>query len=175
MLRRMLRSRLANLSYCEKAKGYPDLSTRSFLRLLSMGSNGINPTPPICCLVDFDPDGIAIMSNYKYGSRVLSHENDALNVAAIQWLGVKCKDICRNMTAIDDEKENVLPLCKRDRKKAINMLQSNDMVSECGVEQSWRRELQVMLMLGVKAEMDVLSERDEGLNRWVEDRLLEEM
>ena len=129
----------------------------------------------MCCLVDFDPDGIAIMSNYKYGSQALSHENAALNIASLRWLGVKSSDICQNMTGGDGKEKSRLYLSKRDRKKAIKMLESSEVVSEGGVEQSWRRELQVMLMLSFKTEMEALSNKKDGLVDWVKDGLLAEL
>ena len=167
-------SPVLDLTYSTQAKGYPDLATRSFLRLLTVGLSRVDPPVPICCLVDFDPDGIAIMSNYKYGSQALSHENSGLNVASLRWLGVKSSDIRQDMTE-GDGKEQRLCLSKRDRKKAIKMLESSQVVSESGLEQSWRRELQVMLMLGVKAEMEALSKRDNGLVDWVEYELVGEV
>ena len=158
-----------------QAKGYPDLATRSFLRLLTAGLSRADHPVPICCLVDFDPDGIAIMSNYKYGSQALSHENSGLNIASLRWLGVKSSDICQEMMEGDDKEQSLLYLNKRDRKKAIRMLESSEVVSEGGLEQSWRRELQVMLILGVKAEMEALSKKDDGLVDWVEYELLGEV
>lgn len=125
--------------------------------------------------MDFDPDGIAIMSNYKYGSQALSHENSALNIASLQWLGVKSSDICQDMVEGDGKEQSLLCLSKRDRKKAVKMLESSEVVWEGGLEQSWRRELQVMLMLGVKAEMEALSKKDDGLMDWVEHGLLAEV
>jgi meiotic recombination protein SPO11 len=37
--------------------------------------------------------------------------------------------------------------------------------------ETWRRELQVMLMLNVKAEMQILEQRDEGLRGWLDGKL----
>lgn len=163
------------LTYCMQAKGYPDLATRSFLRLLTVGLGRVDHPVPICCLVDFDPDGIAIMSNYKYGSQALSHENPGLNIASLRWLGVKSSDVCQEMIEGDGKERNQLYLSKRDRKKAIKMLESSEVVTEGGLEQSWRRELQVMLMLGVKAEMEALAKKDDGLVDWVEYELVGEV
>lgn len=54
------------------------------------------------------------------------------------------------------------------------MLEWNVM-RENGLETEWRRELQVMLMLNFKAEMELLGDRDGGLERWVEEKLVSEM
>ncbi|KAL8878599.1 MAG: hypothetical protein Q9198_003622 [Flavoplaca austrocitrina] len=159
------------------AKGYPDVSTRVFLRLLSISSH---PLPSIYALVDFDPDGVSIMSTYKHGSISLAHENANLRCPTIRWLGVKSGDLDLRAwkTATSDDEgdgiEGLLRLSRRDRKKAVKML-GQEICEELGVERQWRRELQVMLMLNVKVEMEILSQRDGGIERWVEDRLCEEM
>lgn len=41
-----------------------------------------------------------------------------------------------------------------------------------GQDKEWKRELQVMLMLGLKAEMEVLGNRNKGLEAWVERKLI---
>ena len=46
-----------------------------------------------------------------------------------------------------------------------------DISGEEGREKEWRRELQVMLMLNVKAEIQILSS-GEGLERWLDGKLL---
>ncbi|KAL8644950.1 MAG: hypothetical protein Q9226_007514 [Calogaya cf. arnoldii] len=159
------------------AKGYPDVSTRVFLRLLSISSH---PLPSIYAMVDFDPDGISIMSTYKHGSINLSHENANLRCPTIRWLGVRSSDLDFRATTIglsddnDDDIKGLLRLSKRDRKKAVKML-SQEICEEHGVEREWRRELQVMLMLNIKVEMEILSQRDGDVETWVEDRLCERM
>lgn len=111
------------------------------------------------------------MSTYKHGSFKLSHENAGLNVPSIQWLGIQGRDIL----AVNgqDEYSGLLRLSARDRKKAVDMLERSEFLQEHGKEEEWRRELQVMLMLNVKAEMEVLAEREGGVRRWVEEKLLE--
>ncbi|KAL8920780.1 MAG: hypothetical protein Q9172_004351 [Xanthocarpia lactea] len=160
------------------AKGYPDVSTRVFLRLLSSSSY---PLPSIYAMVDFDPDGISIMSTYKHGSLTLSHENANLRCPIVRWLGVKSGDLdFRESTTAppgasgEEDMKGLLRLTKRDRKKAVKML-GQGICEEYGVEQEWRRELQVMLMLNVKVEMEILSQREGDVEGWVEDRLCEEM
>lgn len=153
-----------------QAKGYPDISTRAFLHHLATTHNPQNPAPPIYCLVDYDPDGIAIMSTYKHGSWNLSHESSQLLVPGIQWLGVRSCDIVSS--ADGEEYKGVLRLSGRDRHKARKMLENNVVLGEEGRESEWRREVQVMLMLNVKAEMEVLAEREGGVVGWVEGRLL---
>ena len=112
------------------------------------------------------------MSTYKYGSLKLSHENAGLNVPSIQWLGVQSRDV---LAANEhDEYSGLLRLSARDRKKAADMLERSEVFQEGGgKEKVWRRELQVMLMLNVKAEMEVLADRQGGVKGWVEEKLLE--
>ncbi|KAI4265710.1 MAG: hypothetical protein L6R38_009229 [Xanthoria sp. 2 TBL-2021] len=159
-----------------QAKGYPDVSTRVFLRLLSISSH---PLPSIYAMVDFDPDGISIMSTYKHGSINLAHENANLRCPTTRWLGVKSGDLDFRASKTapsddDDDIKGLLKLSRRDRKKAVRML-GQEICEEHGVELEWRRELQVMLMLNVKVEMEILSQRQGGIETWVEDRLCEEM
>lgn len=47
---------------------------------------------PIYALVDCDPDGIEILSTYKYGSRSMARLNESLAVERILWLGLKASD-----------------------------------------------------------------------------------
>ena len=127
--------------------------------------------PPIYALTDFDPDGLAIMSTYKHGSFKLSHENAGLNVPSIQWLGVQSQDVLAENE--HDEYSGLLRLSARDRKKAADMLEKSEVLREGDIEKVWRRELQVMLMLNVKAEMEILADRQGGVKGWVEEKLLE--
>lgn len=145
-----------------QAKGYPDIQTRQFLHFLSTQA----PNVPIYCLVDFDPDGLGIMSTYKYGSMALAHENANLAVSSVQWLGVRSCDILQR--GID--KIGSLKLTQRDRRIAMRMLEK-EAFDEDGTEVDWRRELQMMLMLNLKAEIQVLSPGDGGLEGWLDESL----
>jgi meiotic recombination protein SPO11 len=134
-------------------------------------------------LVDLDPDGIAILSTYKYGSYRLAHEDvtldkvSRLSLPNIQWLGVKSCDISRRPVGEDSTEINSMPqflglmrLTTRDRIKAARMLEW-DLCVEDGPEKNWRQELQKMLMLNVKAEMQVLDELPGGLVSWLSNEL----
>jgi meiotic recombination protein SPO11 len=115
--------------------------------------------------VDFDPDGIGIMSTYKHGSISLAHETN-LAVPSIRWLGVRSCDF------LDTEKgiQGLLSLTARDRKIAVKMLGRT--VGEEDSDEEWKRELQVMLMLNVKAEIQILGNRD-VLGEWLDKKVLE--
>jgi len=162
-----------------QAKGYPDLASRKFLRHLS----DTIPDAPMFALVDFDPDGIAIMSTYKYGSQRLAHEDVAhqgtpgLKLPGLQWLGVQIHHMSRTPvaeggteTAALADLQGLMRLTARDRKKAQRMLEW-DICAADGAEPAWRSELQRMLMLNVKAEMQILDELPGGLLSWVSNAL----
>ncbi|RFU30717.1 hypothetical protein B7463_g5621, partial [Scytalidium lignicola] len=144
-----------------EAKGYPDIQSRQFLHFLSLHQ----PAIPIFALVDFDPDGIGIMSTYKYGSMALAHENQTLVVPEVQWLGVRSDDILSN----SDTEEGILRLTSRDRRIATGML-AREPFREDGKEREGRRELQIMLFLNVKAEIQALS-NGKGLETWLDGKL----
>ena len=154
-----------------QAKGYPDIATRGFLRQLANHA----PHVPTYAFVDLDPDGIAIMSTYKYGSYRLAHENvapkdtPALSLPNIRWLGVKRHHMSRipmeesgTQTGSMPELQGLMRLTARDRTKAIQMLEW-DLCSETGAEPEWRRELQTLLILNVKAEIQILEELPGGV------------
>lgn len=120
------------------------------------------------------------MSTYKHGSWNLSHEDHNHNVPSICWLGPKSEDLLFNNGEGDDYKSRMvsdsegaglLRLSLRDRRRAIGMMKKNSLKKN-GQDKEWKRELQVMLMLGMKAEMEVLGNRNMGLEAWVERKLI---
>ncbi|KAG9951155.1 DNA topoisomerase IV, alpha subunit, partial [Aureobasidium melanogenum] len=142
-------------------KGYPDIATRAMTRFMTVASpqNGF-AEPPVLGLVDYDPDGLAILHTYKHGSKKISEDNAALIVPRIQWLGLHSR-------AITDEdrthrNQGLLALTLRDRHKARKMLEWEQNASSDERAQ-WRRELQVMLMLNLKAEMQIVDSDSSGL------------
>ena len=130
-------------------------------------------------LFDLDPDGIAIMSTYKYGSFRLAHEYVAfqdthtLNLPELRWLGVQSHQIDRSPATRSDtdngtivDAQGLIKLTTRDRRKARQMLEW-DLCAEHGPEPAWRHELQKMLMLNIKAEMQIIDEFPGGLAAWL--------
>lgn len=125
--------------------------------------------------MDLDPDGIAIMTTYKYGSYRLAHEDTpradapALGLPKLRWLGVKRHHISRARTQGNGtnagtkiELQGMMKLATRDRSKALRMLEW-DLCSETGPELEWRHELQIMLMLNTKTEIQILDELPGGV------------
>jgi meiotic recombination protein SPO11 len=162
-----------------QAKGYPDLASRTFLRYIADAA----PHIPMFALVDRDPDGIGILSTYKYGSYRLAHEDvtsdgtPGLSLPNIHWLGVKRHHISRTPVGESDtdtsgmsELRGLMKLTTRDRTKAVRMLEW-DVCAHEGAEQEWRHELQTMLMLNNKAEMQILDELPGGLVSWLSSEL----
>jgi len=94
-----------------------------------------------------------------------------LNVPRIQWLGLTSSDI-GNVASGNDlhQSQGLLTLTARDRRKAAKML-GWAVMAEHGCEPEWRRQLQVMLMLDVKAELQLLEAAQGGIVRWVAERL----
>ncbi|KMU83283.1 hypothetical protein CIHG_01065 [Coccidioides immitis H538.4] len=149
-------------------KGYPDLSTRAFLRSISEWRNSPARFIPIYVLVDCDPDGMAIMSTYKYGSISQSHENANLNVPGVEWLGLRASDTAIPGNA--DVDRPLIPMTLRDRTRAQAML-SHSVIFSDEREQEWRLELQRMLMVNAKAEIEVLYEKAGGIEGWLDRKL----
>ncbi|KAA8617715.1 DNA topoisomerase VI subunit A [Pyrenophora tritici-repentis] len=161
------------------AKGYPDVASRNFLRQMV----DCAPHVPMYVFVDLDPEGIAILSTYKYGSYRLAHEavtptdTPAISLPNIRWLGVKSHHMSRTPVGEDDTEPSAMPqlqglmkLTARDRTKAARMLEWN-LCAEDGPEQGWRQELQKMLMFNIKAEMQILDELPGGLISWLSSEL----
>ncbi|KAL2845250.1 Spo11/DNA topoisomerase VI subunit A [Aspergillus pseudoustus] len=144
-------------------KGYPDLGTRAFVRKIYDLLRSSNP-PPFYALVDSDPDGIAIMSMYKYGSMAHASENKSLVIPCLQWLGLRTSDLVENAENGDE----LMSLTARDRKKIVAMLSRNPVLTVDGPEAEWRVELQRMMMLNMKAETEIKYERDGGLEGWID-------
>ncbi|GAA5850652.1 hypothetical protein JCM8547_001945 [Rhodosporidiobolus lusitaniae] len=125
-------------------KGYPDLATRELVKRLADEL----PSVPIFALVDSDPHGLEILSTYRFGSASLSFDSANLTVGErIEWLGVKGTE----WDALGIDRDELLPLTKADRSKALAMLNREWLPEE------WRRELEYMLHLGRKAEIQAIS------------------
>ncbi|RBR18562.1 uncharacterized protein FIESC28_06017 [Fusarium coffeatum] len=163
------------------AKGYPDLTTRSFLNFV----NTKHPQLPILGLFDFDPDGVKIMRCYRDGSDRLGHETD-LNIQRMQWLGIKSAHLFRDFTSArsapagqSSQASIISTTCRdpvtymntRERNAAISTLKKVSDSSNSDIEVSETvHELQVMMALGVKAEIEWLDESGD-LFSWLDDEI----
>ncbi|CAG8131353.1 unnamed protein product [Penicillium olsonii] len=153
----------------KEGKGYPDLSTRLFLRKLFDLALNRNRPLRFYALTDGDPHGMAIMSTYKYGSAAHLHENARLSIPQLQWLGLRVSDIIAVPEVLGDKA--LLSLTERDRRKIISMLRNSPVWACNGPEKQWRAELQRMLFLNAKAEIEILYECSGGLEGWIERRM----
>ena len=104
-------------------------------------------------LADFDPDGMSIILTYMYGSTKLAHEGDAAKTPTLTWVGCSSADIRGDVEASQDR--GLRLLTDRDHGRATSMLRWPYM-AEDWPEPHWRRELQVMLMLGYKFEIEMV-------------------
>lgn len=134
-------------------KGYPDIATRTMLRFLSFPSpqNGFT-SPRVYGLADFDPDGLAILSTYKHGSVALAHESHEMRVPQLQWLGLRSEHVIPATQEGSHGGQGLLAMSARDRRKARKMLER--CMEEEGDEM--RAELQTMLLMNTKAELQLL-------------------
>lgn len=136
-------------------KGYPDLSTRAMLHFLATPSprNGF-ASPSVLGLADFDPDGIAILSTYKHGSKALAHEKKEHAVPQLRWIGLRSEHL-EVVQGHAHAPQGILKLTPRDRKKVIDMLGELQLSNSEDASRT-RLELQRMIQLNVKAELQLL-------------------
>jgi meiotic recombination protein SPO11 len=109
------------------------------------------------------------MSTYKYGSIAHLHDNARLSLPGMEWLGLKAADAI--LASESPGASEVLSLAPSDRRKVLAMLRNNPVWSNDGPEPEWRSELQRMLFLNIKAEIEMLYERDGGLEAWIDRKL----
>lgn len=109
------------------------------------------------------------MSTCKYGSIKHLHENARLSLPGLEWLGLKVADAI--LASESPGANEILSLTTSDRRKILAMLRNNPVWSNDGPEPEWRAELQRMLLLNIKAEIEMLYERDGGLEAWIDRKL----
>ncbi|CAI7626921.1 unnamed protein product [Penicillium glandicola] len=157
-------------STLKQGKGYPDFMTRTFLRAMSDSIPNQSRRPPsFYVLTDGDPHGMAIMSTYKYCSAAHLHQNARLSMPRLQWLGLRVTDIIAVPEVLGDTA--LLSLTIRDRKKIMAMLRNSPVWASDGPEPEWRAELQRMLVLNMKAEIEILYGCQGGLEGWINRRM----
>ncbi|KAG8628009.1 hypothetical protein KVT40_003882 [Elsinoe batatas] len=151
-------------------KGYPDLATRRLLHLLAHPSPFNHfASPPVYLLTDFDPDGIAIAQTYKHGSLKFQHEGQGIQTPRAQRLGLSRKHVAD--LPGPSGSQTLLSMTVRDRRKAQNMLKR--MVDHEDMTEDMV-DLQFMLMMNVKAELQSLNEGQGGLDQVLAAVIMEE-
>jgi meiotic recombination protein SPO11 len=108
------------------------------------------------------------MSTYKYGSMAHLHENARLTVPGLKYLGIRLSDAVLDSDVSDSV---LLSLTARDRRKINSMLRNSPVWADDGPEPEWRVELQRMLMLNVKVEIETIYEHDGGLEGWIDRKM----
>ncbi|KAF5479055.1 hypothetical protein F2P56_005560 [Juglans regia] len=144
--------RLANDQFCNAnrcivitGRGYPDIPTRRFLRLLIE-----KLCLPAYCLVDCDPYGFDILTTYRFGSLQMAYDAKYLRCPEVRWLGAFPSDSEKYCLP----QQCLLPLTGKDKRKTESML------NRCYLQRDvpkWRSELELMLQRGVKFEIEALS------------------
>ncbi|KAK1976690.1 type IIB DNA topoisomerase [Colletotrichum cereale] len=157
-------------------KGYPDLVTKQFLHLL----HDVKPELPIVALMDYDSDGIAIMRCYSHGSRGHAHERNTV-VPSMTWLGIKSGDLAPQSSLLYSQGlllggsqrssvttlfEHSSTLTRKDRKSAARIIKEIG-EDDSGCDIVCRRELQVMLFLGIKAEIQAVDDAGD-MSNWLD-------
>ncbi|XP_042433598.1 meiotic recombination protein SPO11-1 isoform X4 [Zingiber officinale] len=155
--------RLANDKFCEKnqciiitGRGYPDVSTRRFLRHIVD-----KLLLPVYCLVDYDPYGFDILTIYRFGSMVcllqasitmkqMAYDANMLRVPTVRWLGVFHSDLDK----YHFPDRCLLKMTSHDKERAKAMLLRCYLSKEAP---QWRKELEVMVQKGMKFEIEALS------------------
>ena len=131
----------------------------------SQSQSSVTCSPRIYAVVDHDPHGLNILSVYKFGSVALAHENYRLVVSQVELLGIKNEDLELSRDKCTQNNEHgILSLTGSDRRKAVQLLGKVYIWSQ----EEWRSELQRMLFMNVKAEIQAMDLKS-YLNRKLED------
>jgi meiotic recombination protein SPO11 len=116
-------------------------------------------------LFDYDPDGIGIFHTYKYGSARAAHEPCNAACPDMKWLGLKS---CNAFVTNEQSERSLMQLSFRDRRRANRMLSWPAFTAEDTCAATVRRELQVMLFMSRKAEIQLLEAFPGGLGTRLE-------
>jgi meiotic recombination protein SPO11 len=142
-----------------QGKGYPDLATRQFLRTAIDSSTFHGP---ILGLFDYDPYGIDILKCYRVGSKASAK----LAIPEMKWIGIKSQDVG----------DGAMALSQADRVRAHNLLEVMLAKGDVGSKLAeCVSELQRMLMLNVKAEIQILDNDARVMMSWLEDKMTDEL
>ncbi|KAF5983101.1 meiotic recombination SPO11 [Fusarium coicis] len=156
----------------EKDAVFRSLCSSQFWRTCIFGPGVLVTYPqlPLLGLFDYDPDGVKILRCYRHGSERLSHEAD-LGVEGLRWLGIRSAHLFRDHASAyygqpshvsitsTQSRDPVTYLNGRERAAAVSALKKTSLHFPNELEGSeLRLELQLMMMLGVKAEIEWLDE-----------------
>lgn len=139
--------------------------------------------------MDYDPDGLNIYRCYRWGSDFIRQNQTSAVFADIHYLGIRSADILHLKTYCDaaeailqrlpenndagigisstESREPVAPLTSRDRKKATEVISKLKGCAQTDpIATDALKELQIMMMLGVKAEIQAVDESGD-LTEWL--------
>jgi meiotic recombination protein SPO11 len=122
------------------------------------------PKPHLLGLFDFDVYGLDILKCYRVGSKASAVEGK-MELPEMHWLGVRSEDA----TELPNDAA-LMPVSLKDRGKAVNLMETMTLEGEVVVEelQDCREDLQRMLMLNARTEIEVFGDR---LSDWVEGKI----
>ncbi|KAK4075766.1 hypothetical protein Trihar35433_2326 [Trichoderma harzianum] len=177
-----------------KAKGYPDMLTCSFVQLIRFNC----PHIPIFVLADYDPDGLNILRHYRLKSEIVSEtftapairwlgiksedlleresRLDMLRIPSPDNLQLPESQSSRESTGSKTSisstecREPISALTTRDRNVAVGILKKLVDSGDDPTAIELGRELQVMLMMGIKAEIQWLDEAG-NLTEWLDTKI----
>ncbi|KAL6776272.1 SPO11B [Auxenochlorella protothecoides x Auxenochlorella symbiontica] len=122
------------------ARGMPDLATRAFLSHVSKSF----PRLPLFGLVDWNPDGLAILSLYRFGSAAMALESPRFTLPGLRWAGV-------HASWLQTDGQHMQALTQRDLRVAQGLRERLR-----GPAPHWAAELDAMLAAGRKADIEAL-------------------
>jgi len=105
---------------------------------------------PVYVLVDNDPWGYYIYSVVKQGSINLAFESQRMAIPAARFIGMSSFDA----TEFDIPPHVPMPLTEEDRRRAKEIL-----AYPWFAKRTWQKEIRHMLSLGVKLELEALSNK----------------
>lgn len=109
--------------------------------------------------------GVDILKCYRVGSKAAADDLSA-NLPELKWLGVRYEDVQRHGNS-----GSTMSLSPADRKRAIKLMENMTMDGKAALEElsDCRDELQRMLMLNRKAEIQLLGD---DLCEWAKAKML---
>ena len=143
------------------AKGYPDEATRAFVSHLSESYSSL----PLYAIVDCNPDGLQILSTYKFGSSsATKHRSDPLAVSQISWLGIHPTEAYNSQlyTAPNFTKHDMKVM-----KSVMKRFGENSCVSE-----EWKSEVLKMSAVQHKIDIEIYSQ-GKNLADYVKNKILQ--
>lgn len=130
---------------------------------MTNSENPLHRSVPFLCLVDFDPHGLEILSIYKYGSQNMALHNESLVVMGLKWLGIHANDF-----SINDS--TVVPFTNGDFDK-LDKIRLKEFLLNINDSRNWIEQISIMKAEGVKAEIEILSDKEGGISQQIRHKI----